>query len=359
MRPTRDNPRHFRDHPAVLAWAAHAGSSQGITGVEVLKEDGRSRVYRLVTEDPREPNLIAKSSSRERLARERAAYERLLPRVTAAVPRYRGFAAGRRLEPSYLFVDEVAGEAYSAADSGHRVLAGEWLGRFHVASSELADQGGSREKASRQHRDLLRQAGATILECRALPTLGRGDLTVLAAILAQCELITKVWERIEEACARFPLCHVHGDFKADNLRVVATPSGRLELVVFDWSSAERQTAAVDVAAAFTRTFSKKPVTADIQSYCAVVRRQWPFLDVPRLRRLACLGEVFRWTKSIRWAAEELRHDWPGQAIYLLRLYRSWMEGIVAVAPWRKDRAPRDRLETMARRSAARDTQALP
>lgn len=345
---------YFRACPAYAAWAAFAGSRQRIAGVEVLKDDSRSGVYRLVTENPLEPNIIVKRSSRERIFKESTAYERILPHLSLTVPRFHGSVAGREGAESYLFVDEVAGEEYAAADGEHRALAGEWLGRFHVASAELAERERHFERDPGYYRNHLLLASEAILRHRSNPVLQEDDLRVLEAILAQCELAARHWDALEAFCSTIPRCYAHGDFKSDNVRVVRAPSGGRQLVAFDWASVALQTPAVDVTILFTESFSKRPINADIGAYCATVGRRWPFMDVPRVRRLAYIGEVFRWAKAIRWAAEELQHEWPEQAMYLLRLYRSWMADTIDVAPWKETCVTRDRLETIRIRPVADD-----
>ena len=347
MEPTRKKPDRFQEHPAYIAWTGFAGCTEAIRGIDVLKEDDRSSVYRLVTADPRGPNIIVKSSSRDRIVKESTAYERILPLVSVVVPRYRGFVDGREHENSYLFVDEVGGRDYSSAIGEHRLIAGEWLGHFHVSSAELIAKARYFERDLQYYQGHLRLAAETILKHRSNPSLKEDDLQVLDAITSQCDLMERHWGELEDYCSRMPLCYSHGDFKSDNVRIVHTSSGHRHLVVFDWSAIALHIPAVDATQLFALSFSKEPINADIHAYCAIVRRKWPFMDVPQVRRLAYVGEIFRWVVAIRWAAEDLKYEWTEQAIYLFRLYRSWMEDIVHVAPWEKTCVARDRLGRIA------------
>lgn len=347
MVPTRKKADHFLEHHAYVAWAEFTGPTPDVQRVDVLKEDLRSGVYRLVTANPREPNIIVKRSSQDRILKESTAYARILPRVRAIFPRFHGCVDGGESGNSYLFVDEVRGEEYSSAAAGHRILAGEWLGRFHVDTAELIAEERHFERDPQYYKSHLRLAAETIRAHRSHPLLKEDDLQVLDAIVAQCTIVKRHWDELEDFCSESPQCYTHGDFKSDNVRVIPTPSGHGQLVVFDWASLALQTAAVDATKLFRQSFCKKPINADIHAYCAIARQRWPTMDVTHVRRLAYVGDIFRWAKAIRWAAEELRYEWTEQAIYLLKLYHCWMEEIIDVAPWKKTCVARDRLRMIS------------
>jgi hypothetical protein len=80
-------------HPAVTAWREVAPYAPDPERIEVLRRSADSATYRLVGAGPRGAPLIARRSRMATAWIARTVYERILPHLPVAAPRYCGFKA--------------------------------------------------------------------------------------------------------------------------------------------------------------------------------------------------------------------------------------------------------------------------
>jgi aminoglycoside phosphotransferase (APT) family kinase protein len=151
------------------------------------------------------------------------------------------------------------------------------------------------ERGPSHYLEHLRSARHTILRNLANPALSSDDLTVLQAIVAQCDLLEVRWSQVETCCEAIPSTLVHGDFRPKNVHVRADHAG-LALFPLDWETAGWGVPAPDLA------------RVDLTSYWSVVRECWPKLDLQALQQLANLGNVFRWLAAIRWESTTSEYE---------------------------------------------------
>ena len=89
------------EHAAVKAWA-QLGRDRVPTAVEPLQKKRKGCVYRLRGAAPDGADVIGKRSTPERIARERAIYEHILPLLQVSTVRYHGFVAETEREACWI-----------------------------------------------------------------------------------------------------------------------------------------------------------------------------------------------------------------------------------------------------------------
>src|SRR5262245_45162271 len=233
-------------HPAVRAWARLRPGAPA--RVVRLQNKAKGGVYRLEGAGPGGSAIIAKHSSPERIHRERAVYEQVLPALPVLTVRCHGFVEDPDGQGCWLFLEDAGGEEYSPSSALDRALAGRWLGLLPASGTRLA--AGSRQPDLGPHHylDHLHSAHATLLLHLTNPALTGGDVGVLREVVRQCEVIAAHWGDVQRVCAGLPRTFVHGDFAPKNVRV-RVGTGVLTLVPFDWGSAGWGVPAADLVQA--------------------------------------------------------------------------------------------------------------
>jgi len=308
---------HISEHPAVRAWAMLHPRSNEPAAVETIKESSSSSVYRLVGV-PRYGRIIAKWCEREGAATERSVYRDVLPRVPVATPRYHGTTDGNDAEHAWLFLEDAAGEPYSASLAAHRRCAARWLATMHAATAAGGTNPGLPGREPGYYRGQLRRARETILGNCANPALRADEVKVLEALVAHCERLEAAWQTVERQCHGIPESVVHGDFVEKNMRVRSDPRA-IVLLPFDWEVAGWGIAAADLAEC-----------PDLAAYWQVAREWWPHCTVGDLERVAAIGRVFRLIDAIGWASDGLDNPWTHRAMESLRCYVADMAAICSV-----------------------------
>src|SRR5436309_2425054 len=241
-------------HPAVQAWQRlnpERVVPDRITPAKFKPNKPRPNltVYRLEGIGADGAAVIAKRCTRESGRIERTVYERVLPQVPLAGPRYYGTVDGPPEDDvCWLFIGEIAGEKYDMLCPEHRVAAARWLGilhteaRFAAAHAGLPDAGPSRYRAQmRATRDLIRDHVDN-------PAFGGADVAFLDGLVARFEALDEEWDQLERASNGLPSSLIHGDFNAKNLRVLESAQG-VHIGAFDWEDAGRAVPGIDLAQA--------------------------------------------------------------------------------------------------------------
>ena len=82
-------------------------------------------------------SVIAKKTSLNRLINEKLIYEKVLPLLPVTSLFFYGFIANCDNETAWIFLEEAEGRRYSEKNEEDRILAAQWLGIFHAASSQF------------------------------------------------------------------------------------------------------------------------------------------------------------------------------------------------------------------------------
>lgn len=321
-----------RAHRASVAWAALRPESPSPRGVQKLQEKAKGSVYRLEGVGPAGRAVIAKHGSIARIRQERAMYERVLPALDVAIPRYHG--AVELAEHGWIFVEDAGGVAYAPADASHRALAGGWLARLHLAGALAPTAAGPADRGAAYHLAQLRDGRALLEAHLDHPALTADDVAVARSVVRRCERLASRWHDVEALCASLPATIVHGDFAPKNMRVRESGEGP-ELVVFDWGSAGRAPAAADLVQWSGRTASQWGYWAnpDLAVYAGMVREGWPALDRATLEQAAMVGKLFRCLVCVALSAQSYATPWVDRAARNMRIYDAEMADALEAAGW--------------------------
>ncbi|HET7249389.1 MAG TPA: phosphotransferase [Gemmatimonadales bacterium] len=286
----------LESHPALLAWRIFRSCEEPVQRIEVLRQHGVNAVFRLVGVPAAADTVIAKRMPRAKAQAERTMYERVLPHVPVAVPRYYGALAGDApASETWLFLEDVGSERYSDTHPEHLALTARWVAGLHgsasavAAARELPDGG-----PDRYYRHLI--AAAEKLEQRLSgPGLVRDDVTLLRGVADQVRGLASRWGDVEELCGGLPATVVHGDFRPKNVYLRRTGNG-LACYPIDWETAGWGAPAADL----TRI--------DVAAYWSAAREWVEGLSLDAVYRLAQVGQVLRTIAAIDWECTSLRFE---------------------------------------------------
>jgi Ser/Thr protein kinase RdoA (MazF antagonist) len=321
-------------HPAVRAWARLRPSAPA--GVVRLQNKAKGVVYRLEGAGPGGSAIIAKHSSPERIHRERAVYQQVLPALPVLTVRYHGFVEEPGGEGCWLFLEDAGGEDYSPSSALHRALGGRWLGLLHASGTRLATSSSQPDRGPDYYLDHLHSAHATLLRHLTNPALSGGDVGVLREVVRQCEVVAAHWGQVQRGCAGMPRTFIHGDFAPKNVRVRADPRGPT-IVPFDWGSAGWGVPAADLVQAGSAPDRGTDwgywASPDLAAYCSAARLAWPHLDLQDLQEVAVLGKVFRLLVCINLDAQSFATEWVERAMRNVTIYRAQLACAIQSAGW--------------------------
>src|SRR6266567_2191350 len=316
-------------HPAVQAWCQlnpdHVVPDR-ITPAKFKPNKPRPNlaVYRLEGVGADGAAVIAKRCTRGGGQIERTVYERILPHVPLAGPRYYGTVPESPEDSAedgcWLFIGEIQGEKYNRLSPDHRAAAARWLGILHTEAQAAAAQAGLPEAGPSRYREQMRATRDLILAQVDNPAFSAEDVAFLDVLVARFDELDEDWDRLARACTGLPPTLIHGDFNGKNLRMQASPQS-LQVGAFDWEDAGWAVPAVDLAQAVDPSchISASP---DLATYWAVVRERWPHCDQADIERLATCGTVWRAVAAITWEAHHLARPWADAFIPNLRLYEA-------------------------------------
>jgi aminoglycoside phosphotransferase (APT) family kinase protein len=322
----------LEQHPALRAWRELRTGSVTVARVEPvrIKRNTHANVYRLAGVWPAGPAVIAKRGLRDRAQAERTAYEEFLPDVPVRTLRYYGCVEEADSPHCWLFLEDAAGEEYSAEAEAHRRLAGRWLGLVQAAFGPAAAAARLPDRGPGHYGQLLRALRIRPRERLARCVPSAEQLVSLERLAARCEALERYWDRVEHVCAGMPRVPIHGDFSYKNLRVRAGPGGPT-LLVYDWETAGWGVPAVDLAQSPLPAphFAAQP---DLATYWEAVRDHWPRTDLGTIKQWANLGTLFRCIAAITWDI----HSWERGTRKLLKraaLYQAILAHALQAAGW--------------------------
>jgi hypothetical protein len=322
------------DHPAVQAWAKLRIGRAEPTGIVRLQNKAKGVVYRLEGAGPGGSDVIAKHSSPERIYRERAVYEEVLPALPVSMVRYHEFVEEPDGGCCWLFLEDAGGESYSPRSAAHRALAGQWLGLLHTAALGVAAARRQPDRDPDCYLGYLHAGRATVLRHLTNPALTREDREELKAVVRQCEVVAAHWGLVQGLCAEMPRTFIHGDFAPKNIRVRADQAVPA-LVPFDWGSAGWGVPAADLVQSGNAPDTDWDYWAspDLGAYRSAVRGAWPHLNVQDLQEFAVLGKVFRCLICIALDAQRLASEWVEKPVQNMRVYGAQVAEAVRAAGW--------------------------
>jgi hypothetical protein len=285
-------------------------------------------------------DVIATRFKPQRAARERAAYERLLPRLPSLPSlRYYGCVADADAPFHWLFVGDAGGEPYSERDPRHQQLSAGWLAEFHAGASlafRSAADAGVPEQGVAWYAEEVRAAASALdkrrRDARLAPLLPAGGADALHALAGHCATAAAHWGDVERICGSVPATVIHGDLAPRNLRV-RDDGGSLELRVFDWEDAAWGPPALDLIHAGPEG-ACDGANPDPAAYLAAVRRRWPGVSGETVRLLGEVGRLFWLLMAVRLDVEALAPEWIDRPIDHLRLYADELPGVLAALGWK-------------------------
>lgn len=314
----------LEEQPAVQAWRA-LGAGPCPSRLELLKEHGKSVVYRLPGVAGDGSDVIAKRGLWQDAVVERATYE-LLRELPLACLAYYGFVPEPERGHGWLFLEDAGSEPWDPEVPAHRQAATRWFAGLHTASSRTSRAGCLPDRGLLWVRENLDGALTRIRAGFANAALAREARPVLDGMLRTLDRAQACWDEIEEACAPMPHALVHCDLQERNVRIRDAGSGP-RVLVFDWEFAGWGLPAVDL------------VDMDPATYADAVGADWPGLDLPAFERFVQLGELLRGVTAANWAAMSLASHWPAHAVSELAIYRGKVARALAALGLSAEAAP--------------------
>jgi Phosphotransferase enzyme family len=321
------------ERAALRAWRALQGPSATVECIEPvrIRRNLHANVYRLVGAEPAGCAVIAKRGLLSRAHAERTIYEKLLPQAPVRTLRYYGCIEEADHPYCWLFLEDAAGEEYSAALAAHRCLAGRWLGTVHGALEHSAAAAALPDRGPDHYLQCLQITSDCLREQLTTAAASPERATLLDELARQCDIVQRGWERVEQHCSGMPRTLVHADFSYKNVRVRRGPGESL-LLVYDWESAGRGVPAVDL--------SQSPVVAphfagqvDLAAYWEALRDYWPRIDLTTVERWAEIGTLFRCLAALHWDTRSLRRGWALKLLKRAPFYQSVLSHILRSAAW--------------------------
>ena len=308
------------DHPALAAWRRLAPGHAAPHGIEVLKEKGKTAVYRLLGAGPDGSNVVAKCTYRDSVAIELTVYAEVLPRLPVSNLTCYGMADDVDGRFAWLFLEDAGDQWYAAGEAGQRAAAGRYLGLLHTHVPVEAFKGRLPERGRAHYLDRLRFSRDMILRNISNPSLAPDHVGALRSILSQCDHLESRWPEVDEFCAQLPEVIVHGDFVKKNLRV-RNGGGEFVVLPLDWETAGWGTPAADL------------LRVDMDAYWSLAAGRWPPMTTADRQRLADIGMLFRLIAAVSWEVRTLRSDWVRRAMRNLMLYDTRLAAASASLGW--------------------------
>jgi hypothetical protein len=331
----RSAPVSLEDHPAVVAWGRLRPRRLLPDAIDRLQKKKKACVYRLRGVGPGGTDVIGKMSTAERIARERAIYERVLPSLPVSGVQYYGSVDEPDGVGCWVFVEDAGGEPYSPRCDRHRALAGRWLAQLHVSATErfrLANDLPDRHPA--YYLAQLRNARETLTSHLSNPVLAADDVALIRDVARQCATTEAHWPAVHEWTQALPATFIHADFAPKNMRVRTGRTGDV-LLPYDWGSAGYGSVAADLAQAGTASGDCWDYWAnvDLDAYLDGVREAWPGVTGEDVRRVALVGKLFRCLVCIRLEAPSFAFEYVEHAVRDMRVYRAAMADALGALGW--------------------------
>jgi len=286
-------------HPATLVWRQINGGRIP-QAIEVLQQQRKSEIYRLLEGTPNEESIIAKRCVTKTGKLEQIIYEEILPLLPVSQLHYYG-CLQESASYMWLFMGDAGKCRFSITDESHRILAAHWLGTLHRfapqtrAAEILPDRGPS------YYFELMQKARERIVRNLANPIMMPADIDVLKRVLKQMDALESNWQNLLRFCEGIPSTLAHGDFRPKNVHVKQSPTGDV-LYTMDWEMAGWGNPLADLAP--SRGLSSDP-QVNMPIYISIMQETWPGLDMSTLRYFTQVGCIFRRLAAIFWSSLEL------------------------------------------------------
>ena len=295
------------DVDAVLeAWSAAGGARPA--AVERLVESkhkktyDRAGIFRLLRVGRDGAAVVAKHGKSEKLFVEALIYRDVLPKLSLSAPAYYGYVSMG--SDAWLFMEDVAGETFSATSSAHSELAVRWLATLHTGTSQLDLAERLPAEGPEQYRPCIDSTRKSLLA--SVDTLESNAKHTVHRLLTTLDAIERTWYGVCDRCATMPHCLVHADFVYKNVFIVSR-GDRAELIALDWGIAGWGVPAPDLE------------YFDPAVYFALVKPVWPDIGLADVAYLRSVGVVMRqlglvevWASCLRdepeWAMERLEES---------------------------------------------------
>jgi hypothetical protein len=288
---------NLSENPAVRAWRKAQPGRVDPVSVDVMKLRIKSAIYRLHDVGAEGSDVIAKRCLSATALIERLIYQQVLPSLSLPGLCCYGCVQDEAPEFYWLFLEDAGSVEYEVSLPAHRAAAALWMAQLHTRGAVSPATAGLPNRGPCFYLEQLRLARETIVKNYANPALQGQYLAVVKALEAQCAFVESRWEQVEQICKGMPCTLVHGDIKANNVRMSCSREG-IALLPFDWELAGWGVPATDLL--------KCP---DLELYAAEVSVAWPDLTVERIRRLVDVGRLFRAILMVYWNSLKLRFPW--------------------------------------------------
>jgi thiamine kinase-like enzyme len=298
-------------HAAARAWNQLCSLTTEPSYIEILKEERKSSVYRVVGVGPGGVSIIAKRCLPRYADAEQTIYKKILPHLPISKLVFYGSVIEPDTDYVWLFIEDGGNGEFAFSIQEHRRLAARWLGQLHAIAAGIPAVFCLSDRGPNYYLSHLRRAREVIERNLENSVFKAHDVHILKGIILQCESIETRWGHIERLCSQYPQTLVHGDFAKQNLRMRLGASG-INLVVFDWEKAGVGVPAPDIAELLGRGVLGHPENgmlsdSGLTEYLSIVSRSWSDLDPAAIKQLAVLGAVFRLLAAISWESEELEY----------------------------------------------------
>jgi thiamine kinase-like enzyme len=319
-KPSRTFQGDLTQHPAVQAWQSVQSQRQVVAGVEILKENEKSSVYRLICDRHERDAVIAKRCRSETARVEHAVYLDILPSLPITALRHYGF---KEQEDGFcwLFLEDAGTATYLRRLEEHRILAAQWLARMHVSAAKIGIARQLPDRGPNHYLTHLRSARDGIRHSMHDPRVDVGNRTVLEELVSQLDTLELRWTDVEVACAGVPSTLVHGDFRPKNLRL-REAEGATSILPLDWEFAGWGLPCRDIS----------DVPVDV--YWSVVHESWPDLTLQDIWCLANIGKLFEWVTALNWETASLITDPTEKAMRNMTVCRAWLASAMELAFWK-------------------------
>jgi hypothetical protein len=315
------------EHPATTAWFQLRPDNGQPSKIRTLCRNKKSAVYRLYGVGLEGSAVIAKRGSQSSLTLERTIYEEILPHLPVTTLHCYGFVADEREDRKdgntccWLFLEDAGGRWYEPHKKEHSTLAARWLGLMHTSAARVAAASSLPARDPGYYLAELRSGREAILFNLSNPVLTEEERKMLMVVVAQCDFVESHWDDLEQFCNGLPHTLVHGDFVRKNVRLRSSEAG-MALLPLDWETAGWGTPAPDI-------FSVE----DLPTYHAVVREDWPHLDLQDVKQLLRYGRLLRLLLAINWDSRCLRYPWVEESIENMTSYQTWMTDCIHALGW--------------------------
>jgi ABC-type transport system involved in Fe-S cluster assembly fused permease/ATPase subunit len=319
--------RDIAQHPAACAWTQLGPERIEVEQIEPLRLARKSSVYRLRGVGANGSNVIAKRCLAEGALTERTIYQEVLTCLPLPALHCYGVVEDNDPDFRWLFIDDAGTQAYDPGIPEHRAVVATWLAALHSVRVEERVSQGLPDRGPDHYLKVLRSARSGLREHLTNPFLKASDVSVLQAVIAQCDFLEAHWRAVEERCQTIPRVLVHGDLASKNVRVRPTANG-LAFLAFDWENSGWGIPAEDLA-----WFPRHTVNPDLTVYSTRMNNKNP----SAVHDLAACGKVFRLLDSIQWMSLSLipnAHDaWLSKPISSLQVYRIRLAEAFAERHW--------------------------